>query len=571
MTAYRCDAGRPLALTRRIAAGGEGVVWETDREGLVAKIYRTPGRERAAKLQAMIARPPALAPGHAAEGALAWPVALVEADGEADGPVGFLMRRVEGVPLASACQPRLRRRHLPGFDWLSLHAVAYNLAWLVGRLHAAGYVVGDLKPGNLLVDRDGLVAMVDLDSIQVTDRRQGRTFPAPTGSDGFTAPELIGRPLAELERTELHDRYALAAIVHLLLFAALPAPDAPATAPGPVGPQIAHPDLAAGFARAFAPPDGAARARPSAGDWCGFLATAIDDLRPCAGGSGHFHATGRGHCPWCARLDATGEDAFPPVPAEGMPKASLLKRLSAALADGDDEALDRLWSGSAWLRAQRLPPALQTRIAEAASRAEALARLRGLLRAGPASLADDDAAVRLWDGPPGLAHGRAAADRALAGGVEACRRRLRSARRLHAAIARARSAGALTPPGETEVVEAFREAIGVFELRPADLDRFRARAEEAAARLRAWHRLDRALAARDDAEAVAIWRDAAALLAPFAPAKAVAARLREARARVAAGTARRPQSSQGSGSVALAASQTLPQTKTGLVTVPQNP
>jgi hypothetical protein len=537
MTRYRSDDGRPLALTRQIAAGGEGEVWATDRDGQAAKLYRARGPDRFAKLRAMIARPPALGADPAAQAALAWPTAVVEAvDGDAPGPAGFLMPAVAGRVLTAAIRPSRRRRELPGFDWLSLHAVAYNLCWLVGRLHAAGYVLGDLKPDNLLVDEDGLVALVDLDSIQVTDRNAGRVFRAPTGSDGFTAPELVGELLSSVERTELHDRYALAVVVHLLLFARHPGRNA--AAQGTVGPDAAHPDLTAAFARAF---DGAPRRRPAAGDWCAALAAAIDDLRPCPEGAGHFRAAARGGCPWCARLAATGVDPFPPAPAGRMPKASLLRRVSVALADGDDESLSRLWRASAWLRAQRLPPALQTRIAAAESRAGALERLRGLLIAGPACLADDEAALRLWDGPPGLALNRAAcADRALAGGVEGCRRRLRSARRLHAAIARARATGALTPAGETEVVDAYREAISAFELRPADLEPFRGRAEEAAARLRAWDRLDRALAERDDPTALSVWRGSANLLAGFAPADAVAGRLREARERVAGGRARVP-------------------------------
>jgi hypothetical protein len=582
MTRYRCDAGRPLALTRQIAAGGEGTIWATDREGLIAKLYRAPSAERFDKLRAMIAHPPKLGPDKAAEGALAWPTAIFEAvagedENGAAQPAGFLMPEVAGRPLTSAYHPRLRRAQLPGFDWLSLHAVAYNLCWLVGRLHAAGYIVGDLKPDNLLVDENGLVSMVDLDSIQVTDRRARRLFPAPTGSDGFTAPELIGRTLAEVERTELHDRFALAGIVYLLLFGVHPFqgqwpedagdppsmlsairigdyPHAKGSRQGPlagaIGPEAAHPDLASGFARAFDDGHAAPRRRPAAGDWCSALAAAIDDLRPCTAEAGHFHARSRGACPWCARLAATGVETFPPAPPERMPRASLLKRVSTALADGDDAGLSRLWHQSAWLRAQRLQPALQTRIAEAESRAAAMARLKAILAAGPdgqtpASLAEDETALRLWDGPPGLAATRSAiGDRGLAAAVEACRRRFRAARRLHAAIARARTPGSLTPAGETEVVEAYREALPLFEPRPRDLERFRPRAEEAAARLRAWDRLDRALAERDDATALAVWREAARLLSGFAPADAAAPRLREARARMAAGSPRRPQGAE---------------------------
>ena len=573
MTDYRCDAGRPLTLTRQVAAGGEGILWETDRDGLIAKLYRTPTAERMDKLRAMIARPPVLHPAQATDGALAWPMAIIDAvaDGKAE-PVGFLMPRVSGMPLPAAYHPRLRRKRLPGFDWLSLHAVAYNLCWLAGRLHAAGYVIGDLKPDNVLVDADGLVSMVDLDSIQVDDRRQGRLFPAPTGSDGFTAPELIGRTLAEVERTEVHDRFALAAIVYLLLFGVHPfqgqwsgtAGDAPsllsairvgdypyakgsrlAPLPGAIGPAATHPDLAAGFARAFDQGHASPRLRPSANDWCGALAAAIEELRPCADGGRHFHMADRGACPWCARHADTGVDSFPPAPPDRMPKASILKRLSTALADGDDEALSRLCKTSAWLRAQKLPPAWSARIAAADRHAASTARLRALLMAGPPSLAEDEAAVALWDGPTGLAHSRAASgDRALVDGVAACRRRLRAARRLHAAIARARATGALTPAGETEVVAAFRDAVPAFEWRPSDLEQFRSRAEDAAARLRAWHALDRALADHDDHAALSAWRNAAALLTGFAPADAVAARLREARERMAARTARRPPDSK---------------------------
>ena len=570
VTGYRCDAGRPLALTRRIAGGGEGTIWETDRDGLIAKLYHAPTTERIDKLTAMIARPPVLDAARETDGTLAWPAVIIEAvaDGEAE-PIGFLMPRVSGVPLSAAYHPRLRQKRLPGFDWLSLHAVAYNLCWLAGRLHAAGYMIGDLKPDNILVDANGLVSMVDLDSIQVADRRRGRCFPAPTGSDGFTAPELIGRTLAEVERTEVHDRFALAVIVYLLLFGvhpfqgrwSTPTGDAPsllsairvgdypyargsrlAPLPGAIGPEAAHPDLTAGFARAFDQGHALPRLRPSASDWCSALMAAIDDLRPCADSGTHFHAATRGRCPWCARYGETGVDTFPPTPPDQMPKASILKRLSTALADGDDAALSRLCKASAWLRAQKLPPALAARIAAADKHAGAAARLRSLLATGPASLAEDETAVTLWDGPSGLASSPTAAnDRGLIAGVAACRERLRAARRLHAAIARARANGALTPAGETEIVDAFRGAVSAFAGRPADLEPLHARAAAAAARLRAWHAVDSALADRNDAAALAAWRESASLLAGFAPADAVAARLREARQRMATGTDRRPE------------------------------
>lgn len=87
--------------------------------------------------------------------------------------VGFLMPRVEPG------SPKLTRFIHPSlypelFSWRHQIEIAANLAGGLAALHAAGYVVGDLKGENVHVTPSCLVTFVDCDSIQLRDPATGR-------------------------------------------------------------------------------------------------------------------------------------------------------------------------------------------------------------------------------------------------------------------------------------------------------------------------------------------------------------------------------------------------------------
>ncbi|MCZ7639047.1 MAG: hypothetical protein M5U12_25165 [Verrucomicrobia bacterium] len=191
----------------RLATGGEARIFvHPDDPQQVVKLWHQPSAERADKVRAMLANPPAdpmAAQGHVA---IAWPTdRLLTAPQRI---VGFLMPRVQGVqPIIDFFNPKTRRQRCPLFNWFYLHRVARNLATALRALHERGYVIGDLNECNILASETALVTVVDTDSFQVWDAAQGRLFRCRVGRPEFTPPELQGKSFAEINRETLHDHF----------------------------------------------------------------------------------------------------------------------------------------------------------------------------------------------------------------------------------------------------------------------------------------------------------------------------------------------------------------------------
>ncbi|HEV7587930.1 MAG TPA: hypothetical protein VGO40_07335 [Longimicrobium sp.] len=328
-----------------IGAGGEAVVYGVPGDGtLVAKLYHEPAIERARKLGAMLAHPPAMPEGTAT----AWPADLL-LDGRGRF-AGFVMPRAEGPRLFEFYNPVSRRETAGGFHAGRMHRAGRNLAAAFDALHAAGYVVGDVNESNLLVSPiDSGVTLVDADSLQVRDAESGAVFRSRVGKPEFTPPELQGVSFEEVDRTEVHDRFGLAVLLFLLLmegthpFAARL--DADGEAP-PVEERIRrglfphasdhddchpprlsprfdalHPPLQALFVRAFVGGHADPAARPSPAEWRDALQSAESALAVCAANPLHRHGAHLDACPWCERTALLGgRDPFP-APGTAMVRA----------------------------------------------------------------------------------------------------------------------------------------------------------------------------------------------------------------------------------------------------------
>jgi WD40 repeat protein len=329
------DDGQALRLIKQIASSGEGVVSETDRPGFLAKVYHQPTPERIAKLRVMIANPPhdpMLRQNHIS---FAWPVQLLR--NQQGEYIGFLMPAIkDSVKLSSIYNPRLRNRKAPRFNWYYLHATALNVASVVESIHAKGYVIGDIKPQNLLVNNRALVSVIDTDSFQIVDPQTQQLYRCLVGSEGFTPPELMGRELGKLDQSEVHDRYRLGVLIYLLLFGDHPfkgkwvgGGDAPNPVelarrgywpfgpgsliqPGPntVPLDVVHPDLQRAFHLCFTNGHTQPDQRPTAADWCNALRASIGNLKVCAMQTNHYYSRNQLHCYWCERKQRLGVDIF---------------------------------------------------------------------------------------------------------------------------------------------------------------------------------------------------------------------------------------------------------------------
>jgi WD40 repeat protein len=351
---------RLISLTGLIASSGEGTVWQTSLNGYLAKLYHSPDRQRVQKLEVMIASPPVdpmLSRNHIS---FAWPKELLK-DGSG-ACVGFLMPAIpQGVSLLNVYNPRLRKQKIPKFNWRYLHTTALNIAWIIQEIHTKGYVLGDIKPQNVLVNDRALVSVIDIDSFQVCDPQTGQLYRCTVGSEGFTPAELLGQELSDLEQTAIHDHFRLAVIIYLLLFGNHPfkgewigSDDPPdptelirrgfwpyasnsliQSGPHTIPLNIVHPELRKHFLRCFNDGHTMPHLRPTAQDWCNALQLAIADLVVCDRENTHYYSRTYGKCYWCERKQKLGIDVFPdPAKAPAsIPASAALPLLSRSPKD----------------------------------------------------------------------------------------------------------------------------------------------------------------------------------------------------------------------------------------------
>jgi len=183
------------------AKGGEGALYKVlkpeSAQGLVAKIYHPNkrSRQRLHKLRYLVQRPPKF-DNHQQAALVAWPTAILEARGAF---MGFLMPLAQGEPLevlaSSNIPKRLGRRwqrlDLSNDEALELRQkICFNIAVALFHIHATGnYVMVDLKPENILVQPNGLISLVDMDSIEIIDNYQ-LLFSAAVATPEFAPPEF---------------------------------------------------------------------------------------------------------------------------------------------------------------------------------------------------------------------------------------------------------------------------------------------------------------------------------------------------------------------------------------------
>jgi serine/threonine protein kinase len=208
-----------------LGKGGEGNVYQVEkgqglRSSFVAKIYRAEKRtqEQEKKINFLIAHPPVCeSNGHTY---LIWPKEAVYENGEF---AGFLMAKASGIELEKLCLPVLDKNLGPEWqrfrhdskDALKLRlSICRNLSNAVAAVqHKLCYVLVDMKPVNIFVDARAMVSMIDLDSVQVSERGHllysNNVFTAE-----YTPAEISGN---ELIKKQSLDNFTLGVIIYRLL------------------------------------------------------------------------------------------------------------------------------------------------------------------------------------------------------------------------------------------------------------------------------------------------------------------------------------------------------------------
>jgi diguanylate cyclase (GGDEF)-like protein len=153
----------------------------------------------------------------------------VYALGEHNGDVYFVMELVEGQPLSEVLRATLERK-----EWFPTNAVAQitmEIADALDGMHVLGLIHRDVKPANILLDRErDRAVLVDVGvAVKAGDQRDA------AGTPGFAAPESFLEP-TDAPTTDV---YGLAATAYCMLTGRPPFGSGPA--PQVVQRQISDP------------------------------------------------------------------------------------------------------------------------------------------------------------------------------------------------------------------------------------------------------------------------------------------------------------------------------------------
>lgn len=218
---------------KAFAGGGEGNLYKIlsprKYKGYVAKIYHPLKRtdQRAQKIDYLHQHPPeGLVKGQ--HPAYIW-VTDVLLDRKKNF-MGFIMPFVRGEKLEVLCSTKLSKKLDSAWKRFDLRdpkalglrlRLCFNLAAAVYHVHSTGrYVIVDLKPENVLIQPNGLVSLVDMDSVEVVENDRV-VFQAPVATPEYTPPEHYSKKsrLHEEDAIDVSwDSFALATIFYKLLF-----------------------------------------------------------------------------------------------------------------------------------------------------------------------------------------------------------------------------------------------------------------------------------------------------------------------------------------------------------------
>jgi len=210
------------------ASGGEGALFHIasprNYGHLAAKIYAPNKRtkERAQKMTYLVKNPPV--PNKDIRYLSAtWVVDLLYKDKTF---IGVILPFRKGYKLTQLCLAKLPRKIRQHATWqrfafnqpdaLKLRLkTCFNIATALYQIHQSDrYVLVDLKPDNILIQDNGLVSIVDVDSVEVVENGK-LLFPAPVATPEYTPPEHYHNKRTIIE--ESWDRFSLGVIFYQLL------------------------------------------------------------------------------------------------------------------------------------------------------------------------------------------------------------------------------------------------------------------------------------------------------------------------------------------------------------------
>ncbi len=123
--------------------------------------------------------------------------------------VGYIMPKAFGKNLEVVLRNQFKR--FPKWTRINLVNLTLNILEKIDFLHKNQIIIGDLKPDNIMLEKDVSVYFVDTDSYQIDK------FSCPVGTDEYTAPEILGKNFQSFLRTSDHDYFAVAVLLFKIL------------------------------------------------------------------------------------------------------------------------------------------------------------------------------------------------------------------------------------------------------------------------------------------------------------------------------------------------------------------
>lgn len=195
-------------LVKRLSGGAEGMVFTTNVPGYIAKIYHkgiiTPLRW--AKLKKLTELK---ITGHG----FCIPKDLVFFR---NSPVGYTMILGKGTTLGTVFDgPDAILEAFPEWTRVDIVNVLLELIEKYLYLHMHDVIAGDIQLKNALIDTNGDVYLIDMDSVQIGN------LPCPVGTEEFTDTRLWGKDFSKFLRELRDEDYSIAMLVFSVLFCGL--------------------------------------------------------------------------------------------------------------------------------------------------------------------------------------------------------------------------------------------------------------------------------------------------------------------------------------------------------------
>lgn len=200
------DDEEEITLTSLISTGAEGLVFCTQQDNWVAKVYHRGGITPLRWYKLMKMRTLELETDN-----LCWPCRLLFSRSHV--PVGYLMKRAAGTTISRAFDgPDAMEKYFP--SWTRLHVVVAAITFLriMDYLHLHGVIVGDIQLKNAMIEDEDDLYLIDMDSVQIQD------LPCPVGTEEFTRPELWDKSFVTFLRRPQDEDYSIAILVFSMLF-----------------------------------------------------------------------------------------------------------------------------------------------------------------------------------------------------------------------------------------------------------------------------------------------------------------------------------------------------------------